>query len=121
MCACLTDKTPNKTSNKKKTTGNGASASVISLLFMHLPSGEGFKIIGVGGVIEDGHTEGISAIRGGQIMLKILPIMLCSCAQKTTYYASHYAQKFTYYAQIVLDCNERIYDNDDYNERNNDR
>ena len=52
--------------------------------------------------------------RGGQIMLKILPIMLCSGAQKTTYYASHYAQ-------IVLDCNERIYDNDDYNERNNDR
>ena len=41
-------------------------------------------------------------------MLKILPIMLCSGAQKTTYYASHYAQKFTYYAQIVLDCNERI-------------
>ena len=54
-------------------------------------------------------------------MLKILPIMLCSGAQKTTYYASHYAQNFTYYAQIVLDCNERIYDNDDYNERNNDR
>ena len=50
-------------------------------------------------------------------MLKILPIMLCSGAQKTTYYASHYAQKFTYFAQIVLDCNERIYDNDDYNER----
>ena len=41
-------------------------------------------------------------------MLKKLPIMLCSGAQKTTNNATHYAHNFTYYAQIVLDCNERI-------------
>ena len=97
MCVCLTDKTPNKTSNKKKTTGNGASASVISLLFMHLPSGEGFKIIGVGGVIEDGHTEGISAIDR-----EILEVFKEGMLLITTGFLECYAYHYWFFGMLCL-------------------
>ena len=75
------------------------TSNTVWLLFLH-------TVVGL--TTSHNSAFALVTIRGGQIMLKNVPIMLCSGAQKTAYYAPHYAYNFTYYAQTVLDIDERI-------------